>query len=209
MAEENSGTRGTDSEAAAAEAPPSRNRRTLMVWVAALVAMSLIAAAVFVYANRDSDTSAESVTDSGAVVDGSSAGTTGTASQTGADPTGRPTAPAPKGSELTTVTQPPLATLAMIEPSKLEIDARYRIVFSPFGYGPTQGGESSLVIRVTEATAVNESAKAIDLTGQNLLASVTSGQDAVAIGGVYAGVLSFVPQGDLLSPVVGEIEPAE
>ncbi|MHB9004020.1 MAG: hypothetical protein ACYC6C_08135 [Coriobacteriia bacterium] len=124
-------------------------------------------------------------------------------------PIGRPTEPAPEGSKLTTVTQPPEATLAMVEPTKLKEDARYSLVFSPYGYGPSRGGQPSLVIRISTATPTNESAKALDLSDRNLLATAMPGQNPVTLGGTYTGVLTFRPDGGLLIPVISEVKPKE
>lgn len=124
-------------------------------------------------------------------------------------PAGRPAEPAVEGSKLTTVTQPPEATLAMIEPSKLKDDARYTIVFSPYGYGPSRGGQPSLVVRITQATGTNESARALDFTDRNLLATTLTGNDPVTLGGTYTGVLTFRPDGGLLIPVISEIKAKE
>lgn len=126
-----------------------------------------------------------------------------------APPVERTTEPAPEGSKLTTITQPPEATLAMIEPAKLNDDARYTIVFSPYGYGPSRGGQPSLVVRITQATPTNESAKALDFTDRNLLATARTGSDPIKLGGTYTGVLTFRPEGGLLVPVIGEVKPKE
>lgn len=124
-------------------------------------------------------------------------------------PTRRPSEPAPEGSKLTTVTQPPEATLAMIEPSKLKEDARYTLVFSPYGYGPSRGSQPALVIKISQATPTNESAKALDFAGRNLLATALIGQNPVNLGGTYTGVLTFRPDGGLLIPVISEIKPKD
>lgn len=121
-------------------------------------------------------------------------------------PTKRLTEPAPEGSTLATVTQPPEATLAMIEPTKLEADARYSVVFSPYGYGPARSGQPSLVVKIIQSTPTNDSAKALDFTDRNLLTSAMSGQDPITLGGTYAGVLTFRPEGGLLIPILSVIK---
>lgn len=115
----------------------------------------------------------------------------------------RPTAPVAEGSSLTTISTPPEATLAMIESSKLKADASYTVTFSPFGYGPPQGGRT-VVIRIATAEADNESARAMDLNGRNMLAQLGPGTEVVA-GGTYTGTLTFRSQGDLLVPVIGDV----
>ena len=120
----------------------------------------------------------------------------------------KPNVPAPTGSALVTVTTPPEGTLAMIDASKLKSDAQYEIVFSPFGYGPPQGGQT-LVIRVTKAEAKNESASAMDFANRNMLAVLAAGDDVAASGGSYKAKLTFRVQGDLLIPVIGDIEAAK
>lgn len=115
----------------------------------------------------------------------------------------RPTAPVAEGSALATISTPPDSTLAMIDADKLGADASYTITFSPFGYGPPQGGKT-VVIRIATAEADNASAQAMDLSGRNMLTLL--GQDAeVAAGGTYTGTLTFRAQGDLLLPVIGSI----
>jgi hypothetical protein len=96
----------------------------------------------------------------------------------------------------------------MIDASRLGADATYTITFGVFGYGPPQGGQT-LVIRISEAVAGNESAQAMDMNGRNLLARVGPGTAPVAVGGTYKGKLEFQAQGDLLIPVLDEIESAE
>jgi len=118
------------------------------------------------------------------------------------------TAPAPEGETLVSITAPPSETLAMVDAAKLKADALYEITFSPFGYGPAQGG-GSLVIRVSEAAPVNPSAEAFDFTGRNVLASVVPGGVDVADGGTYTATLAFRPSGDMLAPVLRDIVTAE
>lgn len=115
----------------------------------------------------------------------------------------RPTAPVAEGSSLATISTPPEQTLAMVDASKLGADATYAITFSPFGYGPPQGG-TTVVIRIATAEPNNESAKAMDLNGRNMLA-VLGQQAEVAAGGTYTGTLTFRPQGDLLIPVIADV----
>ena len=120
----------------------------------------------------------------------------------------QPTAPAPAGEALVAVGTPPANTLAMMDATKLNADALYEVVFSPFGFGPAQGG-SSLVISVSEATALNPSAEAFDFTGRNVLASVVPGGVAVTAGGRYTATLAFRAEGDLLTPVLRDITVVE
>ncbi len=204
MAEENVGTRDADEQVAGTDTPP--NRRRTLVWAAVAVAVVLVMAALVYAEYGGSNSPSANTAGSGEVAEGSSAGETGTAV---APDAGRPTEPAAGGSQLTTITQPPEATLAMIEPTQLAADARYDIVFSPFGFGPPQSGRPSLVVRVTEATAANESAQAMDFTGRNVLAEVSSGEDAITLGGTYSAVLTFRDQAGLLIPQIGEIEELE
>jgi hypothetical protein len=120
-----------------------------------------------------------------------------------------PTSPAPVDSALTTISTPPDSTLAMIDPSKLDADARYSIRFSPFGYGPPQGGGTTLVIRVEEAILETEGAMAMDFTDRNLLAIVDPAEPRVTEGGTYTATLTFQEEGGLLLPVLGGIAVAE
>ena len=120
----------------------------------------------------------------------------------------QPTAPAPAGEALVAISTPPANTLAMMDATKLNADALYEVVFSPFGYGPAQGG-SSLVVRLSEATALNPSAQAFDFTGRNVLASVVPGGVNVTDGGTYTATLGFRAEGDLLTPVLRDIAAAE
>ena len=120
-----------------------------------------------------------------------------------------PTSPAPVDSTLTTISTPPAETLAMIDPSKLDADARYSIRFSPFGYGPPQGGGTTLVIRIEEAILETEGAVAMDFTDRNLLAIVDPAELRVTEGGTYTATLTFQEEGGLLLPVLGGIAVAE
>lgn len=122
--------------------------------------------------------------------------------------TGAPTTPAPQGSALGTVTAPPQGTLAMIDATKLKSDAEYEIVFSPYGYGPPQGG-NTLVIRITGVEANTDSAAAFDISDRNMLVLLGPGETAPASGGSYSARLTFRTQGDLLLPVIGDLEPAK
>ena len=90
----------------------------------------------------------------------------------------------------------------------LGADALYEVVFSPFGYGPSQGG-GSLVIRVSEAIPVNPSAEAFDFTGRNVLVSVVPGGVEITEGGSYTATLGFRPSGDMLGPVLRDVRVAE
>jgi len=129
--------------------------------------------------------------------------TTGPAQPGQTAPGTRPTAPVAEGSALATISTPPEQTLAMVDASKLDADASYTVTFSPFGYGPPQGGRT-VVIRITTAEADNDSAQAMDLNGRNILALIGQTAD-VAAGGTYTGTLTFRPQGDLLVPVIANV----
>lgn len=116
--------------------------------------------------------------------------------------------PAPAGSALATITSPPQGTLAMVEASALAPDARYSVQFSPYGYGPPQGGQT-LVVRISSATPQNDSAREFDFSGRNVLVQVASRSDVAGSGGAFTGTLTFRSQGKTLVPVLGDIAVAE
>ena len=120
-----------------------------------------------------------------------------------------PTEPAPAGSAIETITTPPAETLAMIDPSRLDPDARFSVTFSPFGYGPPQAGGATLVVRISEAILETEEATAMDFTDRNLLAIVDPAEAPLTEGGTYTATLTFQEQGGLLLPVLGGIAMAE
>lgn len=214
------------------ENTPARKRATIWA-IVALLAAALVAGVVYA-TNRDVEGDAKTSSADAPTKEGSVATTAGApASSSAATPRpgtsaapGKTTAPsasaapvpptasapvpvekpATEGSRLTTVTQPPAATLAMIQPSKLPADARYTIVFSPYGYGPQRNGQPSLAVYLDTCVPANDSAKRLDLEGRNLLAAVLAGENPVRVGGAYSGVLTFRPQGDLLMPVISEVK---
>lgn len=91
--------------------------------------------------------------------------------------------------------------MAMLETSTVPADAAYAVTFRPYGYGPGQGS-GGLVIRIETAAPQNESARAFDMSGRNVLVTVSSGAGDITQGGVYQGVLGFREQGGLLAPML-------
>jgi hypothetical protein len=188
-------------ETPAEEAPAKRG--PVVVVAAVLVGVLLVGVAIGFAVGR--------MGDGGASRSGGSTEPTVTAKPPVSPPPSggsRPTEPAASGSTLVTITAPPEATLAMIDAEKLAPDARYSIVFSPYGYGPPQGGKT-LVIHISTATAENESAKAMDFAGKNMLAVITPGGADTAVGGTFNATLIFRMQGNALVPVVSDIRPGK
>lgn len=116
----------------------------------------------------------------------------------------RPTDPVAEGATLGTISTPPPDTLAKIDAGKLAADAVYTVTFSPFGYGPPLGGRT-LVMRIDDAQPENESARAMDMNGRNVLALIGPGVD-ITKGGTYTGTLTFQSQGNLLVAVIGDVK---
>lgn len=188
------------------ETPPEPEARNRKQYVAALLIVLLVlllgvGVGLAVGGGGDDDAPAPGPAGNPATTPGAPAGST---QPTRTPPGARPTTPAPAGSTLTTVTTPPEGTLAMIDASRLGANAEYTITFGCFGYGPPQGGQT-LVIQIAEAAPENESAEALDMNGQNLLARLAPGVAPVKVGGTYRGTLFFQAQGDLLVPVLKNV----
>jgi len=184
---------GRDDTKATAKEPGSPDRKSMALWAVAFAAVLVVGIVIGFTLGRGAEAPAEDT----------AAEATDTPTAT-PEPGGAPTTPIPEGSALATVTTPPESTLAMIDASKLSPDAEYTVTFMPYGYGPPQGGQT-LVVRIEESTPENESAKAYDFTGRNLLASVEPGSDPVTLGGTYTATLAFQSQGNLLTPVLSDI----
>lgn len=186
--------------------PTSGPSRTLLYAIVLLVVLAAGIGIGLALGGNDGKTSGTATSDNTPPAGTQSgSGTSGTTPGQTTTSTGAPTAPAMKGSSLTTVSAPPQGTLAMIDATKLKSDAEYEIVFSPYGYGPPQGG-STLVIRITKAEAKTDSAAAFDVSDRNMLVALGPGESAPESGGTYAAKLTFRAQGDLLIPVIGDIQ---
>ena len=191
----------SDVAAASADSAGGKPKPRWLIPVIVLVGVLAIGVAIGLAIGGGNGLSDDGSNDAGADVVAPVSGDLGQSSA-------QPTAPAPAGETLVTVSTPPANTLAMMDATKLNADALYEIVFSPFGLGRAQGG-GSLVISVSEATALNTSAEAFDFTGRNVLASVVPGGVAVTDGGTYTATLAFRAEGDLLTPVLRDIALAE
>jgi len=155
----------------------------------------LVVGAVAVYAtgaiDSDQESDGEDAAAPSAVTDG----------DTRPSPGQIPSAVATEGARLTSLPGPPEGTMAMLETSTVPADAAYAVTFRPYGYGPGQGS-GGLVIRIETAVPQNESARAFDMSGRNVLVTVSSGAGDITQGGVYQGVLGFREQGGLLAPML-------
>jgi len=119
-----------------------------------------------------------------------------------------PSTVATEGARLTSLPGPPAGTMAMLETATVAADAAYSVTFRPYGYGPGHGS-GGLVIRIETATPQNESAKAFDMSGRNVLVTVSSATGGITKGGAYEGVLAFRLQGGLLAPVLRDVRPVD
>lgn len=133
-------------------------------------------------------------------------GTTGGTDGSGASGTHLPpTAPAPDGAALTTVTAPPAQTLAMIDATRATAESTYDVTFQVYGYGPG-GAQSSLVISVKRSSPIKQVEKAYDFTGRNVLVRLgPTGSGAIAVGGTYRGTITLKPDGSVLVPVLSDV----
>lgn len=119
-----------------------------------------------------------------------------------------PSTVATEGARLTSLPGPPAGTMAMLETATVAADAAYSVTFRPYGYGPGHGS-GGLVIRIETAVPQNESANAFDMSGRNILVTVSSGTGGITKGGAYEGVLAFRLQGGLLAPVLRDVRPVD
>lgn len=186
-----------DQHAAGDETRGSTGARWLF---AALVVLGLIVVAVLAFNAATDDPDA----DDGSVTEPSGATDVGSSASSGQIPS----TVATEGARLTLLPGPPAGTMAMLETATVAADAAYAVTFRPYGYGPGQGS-GGLVIRIETATPQNESAKAFDMGGRNVLVTVSSATGEITSGGAYEGVLAFRPQGGLLAPVLRDVRPVD
>lgn len=174
-------------------APGRTNTRWLLVVLGVLV---IGAVAGYVIGAMNGDTGSDVAdTPSAGVTDGSPAPSPGPVASTVAT----------EGARLTSLPGPPAGTMAMLETATVAADAVYSVTFRPYGYGPGQGS-GGLVILIEIAVPQNESAKAFDMSGRNVLVTVSSAAGAITQGGAYQGLLGFREQGGLLAPMLRDTQ---
>ncbi len=92
--------------------------------------------------------------------------------------------PAPVGTALAPMSQPPVKSLWALSPSSYDEGVEIRVEFSPYGIGPSAFGPS-IVVLVTSAQA--QTGRVPDLTGRNVVFLV--GDTSVKSGGRYRGAV--------------------
>lgn len=117
------------------------------------------------------------------------------------DRAARPTARlAVDGQPLAELPAPPAKTVAMLVVPKGFKPATFGVAFQPYGWGPGGPDGGRILIRISSSKPTNASAKALnkDFKGRNA-AVWCSPVDAKVLGkgGMYSGVLTVRPQGDV------------
>lgn len=109
--------------------------------------------------------------------------------------------PPAKGSSLTTITQPPGPTLAMIEVKAATPGSSYKVTFQPFGATPDTQSGGKYVIAIVKSEPIGHVAKAYKLANRNALVSLaTTSAPFPTSGGKYEGTITLKEQGGLLVP---------
>lgn len=128
-----------------------------------------------------------------------------------AAPQPRPVEPPADGTQLTTITTPPDATVAMLNvPDDFE-EATFRVAFRP--YGPAMAGPTGpgMVIHVTDMKPLDGQTDDVrDLTGRNAVCGAPpSILDSIELGGTYIGILEVRAMGDVGALTLREVKAAE
>ena len=114
--------------------------------------------------------------------------------------------PAPSGSELERVSDPPPGTVWALSSDSYAEGASLTVRFQPYGYGPDSFGPS-VAVAVTSATPSKSGSEVPDLTGGN--AVFLLGQTTVRTGGRYEGVVTTELRDDRIFLVLQEARPIE
>lgn len=105
-----------------------------------------------------------------------------------------PQAPAAPGERLTMLAAPPVATAGGFNPAYLPPGSRYAVIVRPYGFGPSQGPNTTLVVEISSAKGLNGAKGAEKLVGRNALVIVEVGsQSAYTVGGSFSAVLTLKP----------------
>jgi len=103
------------------------------------------------------------------------------------------------GAKLTTVTVPPVSTLAQMKYLPARDGQIYDVKFRLYGNGPMRAGHRSVVVVVDSSTTRKPNKDSVNLSGVNALVELgPKMQGAMKVGGRYVGVLRLLRRGDVL-----------
>ena len=108
---------------------------------------------------------------------------------------------------LTSVVEPPPNALTALRADDALVDATFNVAFRPYGYGPGWPQRRSLVIYIVSSSPAEASGPEFDLAGQNLIADIHDPPFVEIVdGGDYTATLTLMSAGEMLRPVIQEIQ---
>jgi hypothetical protein len=113
-----------------------------------------------------------------------------------------PTKPAAPGEGLKLLTAPPSKTAGGFNAAFLPAGSRYSVTVRPYGYGPVQGSNPTLIVLIASAKGLDGAAGAEKLVGRNALVLIEAGRTgAYSKGGSFSAILTLKPdpRGSVLS----------
>ncbi len=115
--------------------------------------------------------------------------------------------PAPAGEKLDRVTQPPTRTIAFLSPKMAKKGVIWDATFELYGFGPAQGRQKTVVVRILSAEPKGSKKVGFDPEGRNaILVPATPGDlAAMKVGGSYSGKLEVVELGGMLALEVSSV----